>query len=160
MHKRAIQLALVVTLMLFASGGAFAKKPTSPGNSGKQNSAHENSAAATSYRANAGTNAYFNEERYRLIKNYFLQHRSPDSCPPGLAKKNNGCLPPGIAKKWRMGQPLPADVTYYELPGDLLSMLDRIPEGQKIVRVGTDLLLISVGTGMVVDAIDDLGDAF
>jgi hypothetical protein len=25
-------------------------------------------------------------------------------CPPGLAKKNNGCLPPGQAKKFRVGQ--------------------------------------------------------
>src|SRR4028119_285910 len=25
-------------------------------------------------------------------------------CPPGLAKKNNGCLPPGQAKKLRVGQ--------------------------------------------------------
>ena len=25
-------------------------------------------------------------------------------CPPGLAKKNNGCLPPGQAKKLRIGQ--------------------------------------------------------
>jgi hypothetical protein len=25
-------------------------------------------------------------------------------CPPGLAKKNSGCLPPGQAKKLRLGQ--------------------------------------------------------
>jgi len=25
-------------------------------------------------------------------------------CPPGLAKKNNGCMPPGQAKKLRVGQ--------------------------------------------------------
>ena len=160
MHKRAIQLALLVALALCISGSAFAKKPVSPGNSGKQNSAHENSAASSAYRANANPDAYFNEERHRLIKNYFLQHKNPHGCPPGLAKKNNGCLPPGIAKKWRMGQPLPADVAYYELPGDLLALLGRVPEGQKLVRVGTDLLLISVGTGMVVDAIDDLDDVF
>jgi len=40
-----------------------------------------------------------------------------DGCPPGLAKKNNGCLPPGQAKKvwgnnvWGLGAVLPA--TYY-----------------------------------------------
>jgi hypothetical protein len=28
-----------------------------------------------------------------------------NSCPPGLAKKRNGCLPPGQAKKrWNVGQ--------------------------------------------------------
>lgn len=26
------------------------------------------------------------------------------NCPPGLAKKNNGCLPPGKAKKLRVGE--------------------------------------------------------
>lgn len=33
-------------------------------------------------------------------------------CPPGLAKKNNGCLPPGQAKKLAVGQPLPAGAVY------------------------------------------------
>jgi hypothetical protein len=28
-------------------------------------------------------------------------------CPPGLAKKNNGCLPPGQARKLAIGQRLP-----------------------------------------------------
>ena len=35
----------------------------------------------------------------------------------------------------------------------LLDELGQTPEGQKLVRVGTDILLISVGTGMVLDAI-------
>ncbi|MEO6387780.1 MAG: hypothetical protein ABIT16_13210, partial [Croceibacterium sp.] len=30
------------------------------------------------------------------------------NCPPGLAKKHNGCLPPGHANaRWRVGQRLP-----------------------------------------------------
>lgn len=28
-------------------------------------------------------------------------------CPPGLAKKNNGCLPPGQARKLAVGQRMP-----------------------------------------------------
>ena len=32
----------------------------------------------------------------------------PHACPPGLAKKNNGCLPPGQAKKlYNVGQRFP-----------------------------------------------------
>lgn len=27
----------------------------------------------------------------------------PGHCPPGLAKKNPPCIPPGQAKKWRVG---------------------------------------------------------
>ena len=160
MHKWAGQLVILVTLTVFSVGGAFAKKPESPGNSEKHTSSHGSPAVSDSFQENGNINTFFTEERHRLIRNYFSQHKNPHGCPPGLAKKNNGCLPPGIAKKWRIGQPLPADVTYYDLPGDLLNMLGRTPEGQKIVRVGTDLLLISVGTGLVIDAIDDLGDVF
>ena len=38
-------------------------------------------------------------------------------CPPGLAKKHNGCLPPGQAKaRWRVGQRLPAAYQNYDVP--------------------------------------------
>jgi hypothetical protein len=30
-------------------------------------------------------------------------------CPPGLAKKHNGCMPPGQAKKWQIGHQLPRE---------------------------------------------------
>lgn len=34
------------------------------------------------------------------------------NCPPGLAKKNNGCLPPGQAKKLGVGQRYLSDYGY------------------------------------------------
>jgi hypothetical protein len=45
-------------------------------------------------------------------------------CPPGLAKKNNGCLPPGQAKKrFNVGQRVPYDyrdmIGYNALPYDV-----------------------------------------
>ena len=37
-----------------------------------------------------------------------------NDCPPGLAKKNNGCLPPGQAKRlFEQGQRLPTGYNYY-----------------------------------------------
>ena len=37
-----------------------------------------------------------------------------NNCPPGLAKKNNGCLPPGQAKRmFREGQRVPNGYDYY-----------------------------------------------
>lgn len=37
-----------------------------------------------------------------------------NNCPPGLAKKNNGCLPPGQAKKqFNVGQRIPRGYNYY-----------------------------------------------
>ena len=45
-------------------------------------------------------------------------------CPPGLAKKNNGCLPPGQAKKlYNVGQRFPTGYgypwQYNQIPYDL-----------------------------------------
>ena len=63
---------------------------------------------------------------------------------------------PGQAKKWHRGQPLPHDLPYYDLPEEVLRELGRAPEGHKFVRVAADILLIAIGTGMVIDAIEDL----
>lgn len=79
------------------------------------------------------------------------------ACPPGLARKNNGCLPPGQAKKYAIGQPLPAGVVYYPVPQPVVMQLPPVPAGYRYVRVAADILLIAVGTSMVVDAISDLG---
>lgn len=45
-------------------------------------------------------------------------------CPPGLAKKHNGCMPPGQAKKlYRVGQRFPLSYgqrwSYNQIPDDL-----------------------------------------
>ena len=38
---------------------------------------------------------------------YYRTEYVAGRCPPGLAKKDNGCLPPGQAKKqWEIGRPL------------------------------------------------------
>ena len=39
-----------------------------------------------------------------------------DGCPPGLAKKNNGCMPPGQLKD-RVGNPLPSSYAQQALSG-------------------------------------------
>jgi hypothetical protein len=66
-------------------------------------------------------------------------------------------MPPGQVKKWKLHRPLPRDVIFYDLPRDVLVHLGPPPSGHRFVRVAGDILLIAVGTGMVVDAIEDLG---
>ena len=88
---------------------------------------------------------------------YYGDRFRAGDCPPGLAKKRNGCMPPGQAKKWRIGAPLPRDVVYYPVPDAISIRLGVPPAGHKYVRVATDILLIAIGTGIVVDAIEDLG---
>ena len=100
--------------------------------------------------------AYFTERHREVVRSYYGDRYRAGHCPPGLAKKHNGCMPPGQAKKWRVGYPLPRDVRYYDAPGDIVLRFGMPPEGHRYVRVAADILLIAVGTGMVVDALEDL----
>jgi hypothetical protein len=75
-------------------------------------------------------------------------------CPPGLAKKNNGCLPPGQAKKlYNIGQRFPRGYgqawSYDQIPYDLRNRYgfdddDRYYYGDGYVyRVDPTTMLIS-----------------
>jgi hypothetical protein len=99
----------------------------------------------------------FSEENRIAIHNYYGDKFRSGRCPPGLAKKNNGCMPPGQAKKWMIGRPLPREVVFYDLPPEVLVQLGPLPSRHRFVRVASDILMIAVGTGMVVDAIEDIG---
>ncbi len=58
--------------------------------------------------------AYFNDDHRRYAREYYAQHYGDGRrCPPGLAKKNNGCMPPGQARKWNVGEPIPRGVVVY-----------------------------------------------
>lgn len=108
--------------------------------------------AATSIR-----NEHF-EDRHRTIAHeYYREQFRGGHCPPGLSKKNNGCMPPGQARKWAVGRALPRDVIYYDVPPALVVQFGEPRAGYRYVRVASDILLIALGTGMVIDAIQDLG---
>lgn len=60
-------------------------------------------------------------------------------CPPGLAKKHNGCLPPGQAKKlYNVGQRLPYGYNgytpYNQIPYDLRNRYDLNHNDRYIYR--------------------------
>lgn len=114
-------------------------------------------AATSSVSVNIQIGGYFAEPQRRVAHEYYEPRFKAGKCPPGLAKKHNGCMPPGQAKKWRMGYPLPHDVVYYPVPSGVSVQIGLPPAGYRYVRVAADILLIAVGTGIVVDAIEDLG---
>ncbi len=101
--------------------------------------------------------AHFVDQHQVYVRDYYGEEHRRGFCPPGLAKKNNGCMPPGQAKKWEYGRPLPRDVIFYEVPQRLVVQIGIPPAGYRYVRVASDVLLIAIGTGMVIDAIQDLG---
>jgi len=164
-------LALLMAAAL-ACSASFAEKPEWAGG-GKNGKGNKHEQAEQSDQGNAGqggkkakknqaraevkVGGYFVPQQRVVVQNYYGKQFKAGHCPPGLAKKNNGCLPPGQAKKYAIGQPLPRDVVFYPVPSSVVVQLGAPPAGHKYVRVATDILLIAVGTSMVVDAIQDLG---
>ena len=99
---------------------------------------------------------HFGDSDRYIINDYYGGEFSRGHCPPGLARKHNGCMPPGQARQWHRGHPLPREVVYYPLPYDLVERLPPPPPRHRYVRVGGDVLLLS-GSSVVVDAIIDIG---
>lgn len=87
-----------------------------------------------------------------IIKHY-LSDDYNKKCPPGLAKKHNGCTPPGQSKRYSVGGLLSDDIILGDIPGDLMGRLRPAPHGHRYVRVDNDVLLIAEGTKKVIDAI-------
>lgn len=153
---RARVKTLFVALALAAATSALADKPEGKGK-GKGHERKENAEQGDHGRSGPNAGRYFADRHRVEVRTYYGEEHRRGHCPPGLAKKNNGCMPPGQAKKWQVGRPLPRDVVFYDLPPALVVKIGTPPAGHKYVRVAADILLIAVGTSMVIDAIQDLG---
>lgn len=100
---------------------------------------------------------HFSDHHRQVVGNHYGQYyRQKKKCPPGLMRKQNACVPPEHARRWEMHKPLPHDVSYYYVPSRVVAHMGPPPHGHRYVRVGTDILLIAIGTQMVVDAITDI----
>ena len=149
------RLATLAVLAGLSAGSAWADKPdwAGQGKPGKNGQDAGRPAGAPV----AATGYGFNDDARRYVNEYYGSQFRKGKCPPGLAKKNNGCMPPGQARKWATGQSLPRDLRVYDLPRELRSRLPPPPPEHRYVRVASDILLIAIGTRMVVDAIEDIG---
>ena len=146
--------ALLIGVVL--ASAAHANKPDWAGK-GKNKHGEEDHRQEQGPSVDVRVGSYFRDDQRRAAQDYYGGQKAKGFCPPGLAKKNNGCMPPGQARKWQLGQPLPRDVVFCQVPQPLVVQIGVPPSGYRYVRVATDILLIAIATGMVVDAIQDLG---
>jgi Ni/Co efflux regulator RcnB len=113
--------------------------------------------AAKREREDVKVGAYFNDRHREAARSYYVQHYgNGKNCPPGLAKKNNGCMPPGQAKKWAVGQPLPRGIAVYSVPQPVLVHLPPAPYGYRYARIGNDIVLVQAQNNLIVDIIINL----
>ncbi len=93
-----------------------------------------------------------------MVRTYYRNEYSAGRCPPGLAMKNNGCLPPGqVNREWAVGQALPPEIVYYPMPRELYTQLTPPPYGYEYVRVDDNVMLISTATRMIGGLLGRLG---
>jgi hypothetical protein len=136
-------------LMAMATTNTFAGKPEWAGKGGKHAQQEQADSAIQ-------VGAYFGERQRLAVSEYYATQGRAGKCPPGLAKKHNGCQPPGQAKKWQLGRPLERDVVFYPVPQELVVRIGLPPAGYRYVRVLNDILVVAIGSNRVVDAIEDL----
>lgn len=139
-------------------GAGESQKKVDRGEHGKQGREHGKSYDRSGY--DGERRRYFNDDQRVYIQDYYANQYQRGHCPPGLEKKNNGCMPPGQAKKWEIGRPLARDVVFYDLPQAVMGQLGPPPLQHRYVRVAQDILLMERETGMIVDAIDNLNWEF
>lgn len=100
---------------------------------------------------------YFNDQQRTVVREYYVQnYANGKKCPPGLAKKNNGCMPPGQGGQWVVGQPVPRGVTIYAVPQPVILQLPPAPYGYRYARIGGDIVLVQQQNNLIVDIIQGL----
>ena len=154
-NHRIVALAIA---SMFVAAPSFAKDKDDDGQGkgNKQSQKHEAKAekqAAKQERKEIKAGAYFNEQhRARAREYYAKEYGDGRKCPPGLAKKHNGCMPPGQAH-WDVGQRLPTDVQVYAVPQPVLVYLPAAPYGYRYHRIGNDIVLVQIQDNLIVDII-------
>ena len=155
MRRRLTFSAIGVVLTLSMATAVWADNDKSKGKS--KGKGHDKSAPAAEVQHGGDVVVVFNDRDRDEVHRYWVDSYGRGNCPPGLAKKHNGCMPPGQAKKrYVVGQRLPTTVVIQPLPPVLVTRLGRAPAGYEYAVVDGDVVKLAIGTRLVVDAITAL----
>lgn len=93
--------------------------------------------------------AVFTALERQIIRDYYRSN-----LPPGLARRDS--LPPGLRRQLARNGRLPPGLEKRALPPDLIARLPSRDRRYDRVLVGTDVLLILIATGVILDIIEDI----
>ena len=166
--KNSLRIVSLAIASLLMAGSAIAKKDGDEHDKGNKHSQkHEKQEekaekkaekrAEKQHREAIKQGAYFNDQQRILVREYYTTRYSNNKrCPPGLAKKNNGCLPPGQVQDLIVGQPVPKNVTVYQVAQPVIRKLPPAPVGYRYERIGGDIVLVQQENNIIVDIIKGL----
>ena len=163
-HSLRIVSLAIASLLFAGTGFAKDKGDDNDNGSGKHGNKHSQKEekkaekkAEKREREEIKQGAYFNDQQRTVVREYYTTtYKDGKRCPPGLAKKNNGCLPPGQARNWVVGQPVPSNVTVYSVAQPVIRMLPPAPVGYRYARIGGDIVLVQQQNNIIVDIIQVL----
>jgi Ni/Co efflux regulator RcnB len=164
-------LALIALVLAAFAQPALAQKDDKPGRGGgpdkathgkgNDNAPGQGQGQGQGARGNqtaAPGNIVVADHDRNAVYTYYRNDFAAGNCPPGLAKKNNGCLPPGqVNRAWVIGQPLPPQIVYEPMPRALWTQLTPPPYGYEYVRVADDIVLMSTATRVIAGLLGNLG---
>jgi Ni/Co efflux regulator RcnB len=160
-----IRLATLVLACAFAAAPAFADKGGEHGHghghggNGHGQGESKNGGGEHGKRRveEVPVGGYFNDRNRVVVRQYFAnQYGHGKKCPPGLAKKHNGCMPPGQERHLALGEPVPSGVVLYPVPQQVVAQLPPPPYGYRYARIGNDIVLVRSDTQLIVDIIAGL----
>ena len=167
--KNSLSIVALAIASLLMAGSAIAKKDGDDQDKGgnKHGQKHESKnekredkaekKAEKRQREDIKQGAYFNDQQRTFARQYYTTtYSNGKRCPPGLAKKNNGCLPPGQVRNLAVGQPIPTNVTVYSVAQPVIRMLPPAPVGYRYARIGGDIVLVQQQNNIIVDIIQGL----
>lgn len=105
-----------------------------------------------SYKKSRVTTYRFQPAEREVIIRYLTRDYG-GKCPPGLAKKRNGCIPPGHQARYRPGIILDDSVSWEEPPIEIIEHLRPAPIHTRYVMVDQNVLLVSEATKKILDAV-------
>ena len=65
-------------------------------------------------------------------------------------------MPPGQARNWVVGQPVPRNVVVYSVPQPVIMQWPPAPYGYRYSRIGGDIVLVQQQNNIIVDIIQGL----
>lgn len=88
---------------------------------------------------------------------YYRDEAAAGRCPAPLVRSGKSCgAPPAGGRAWKIDQPLPEGVKAEAPPPALIAKLGASPAGYQYARIGTDIVIIGVGTRAVAALVVDL----
>ena len=89
---------------------------------------------------------------------YYRDEIAAGRCPAPLVRQDKACgaPPPPASRAWKLDQPLPDSVKGDAPPPGLIAKLSPSYAGHQYLRVGTDILIVSLGTRTVAALVVDL----